>query len=484
MSNPAAPRPLLLLRNGAYLFLTKAAPALAALLVVVLYSRGLSRDDYGRYTSIWVRLGIFGTLAYAGLPVLLLSLSAPRLKAWLGSLGIKQRMGLAAWMLSWAGVFAVVQWASIGLPPLLSVAILLLYAATAILESAIVASGRLTAMSWGGVAYAVLFAGLHWGVLKLGYNLSTLLTGIVSLQAIRLAGYALLCANFYRTLSAEALPDPDRTRRYWLHTGLYDVSVNVARWADKSAVSFLLAAALSAIYFNGSIEVPFIPYLMGAAGSVVLVELAKEGRPSGTAARLVADVARIQTVIVLPLFFFLLFFRAEIFSVVFGEKYAASVPVFAASLLVLPLRSYHFTALLEAKQEGRIINAGAALDIVLTLVSIFPLYKILGLPGIALAPVISTWVQMLYYLMQTSRVYRIPIARLFPFRHWAAALACFGLLFSALHQISALIEDEKRRLFLAAGVAILIGCAALYFEIRRYRKQHGKLQPATPATQD
>ena len=463
-----------LLRSGAQVFVTKAAPALAALAVLIGYSRALPEADYGRYTAVWARLGILGTLAYAGVPLLLLSLSAGRVKHWAQKLRARHILLGLAWLLAFAAVFAWIQWKKDGVTPILSALLVVLYAGASVLESALIVGGRQAAMGWGGVAYALCYAGIHWLCLEQGYSLNSLLFYLVVLQSARLIWYGWMTYAAYARVQSETLPNPARARRYWLHTGLYDLSINVARWADKTAVSFLLAAAVSAVYFNGSLEVPFIPLVMGAAGSVILVELAKGAWPATDAARLVRDISRVQSAIVFPVFFFLFFFRAEIFAAVFGEKYAASVPVFAASLLVLPLRSYHFTVLLESRQEGRTINTGAALDIILTLTLLYPLYKIFGLPGVALSPVVSTWVQMGYYLIKTAQLYEVGVKEVFPLMHWLRYGALFGGLLCVTWAIGTSSLDAGPRLLLGAAVAAISGSATLFHEIRRYKKLYGQ----------
>ena len=442
--------------------------------VLILYSRALPEADYGRYTAVWVRLGIVGTLAYAGIPLLLLSIPAQQVKYWTQSLHRRQKLLGFVWLAIFSAVFAWMQWRYSRVLPVLSAALVILYAGTSVLESALIVSRQQRALGWGGMAYAACYAALHWLALQEAYSLNALLTYVVVLQAARLLWYTWMTRRSYGPVEPEPLPDPTRARRYWLHSGLYDLSINVARFADKAAVSFLLAAAISAVYFNGSQEVPFIPLVMGAVGNAVLVELAKKQWPAGDAAKLVRDAARIQTTIVLPVFFFLFFFREEIFEALFDGKYAASVPVFAAALLVLPLRSYHFTVLLEARQEGRIINTGALLDIVLTLVLFFPLYKIFGLPGIALAPVISTWVQMGFYVIKTAKVYEISAGALFPLQHWLVYGAIFGALLWSAKAIGTLIPDGPTRLLLGAGIAAAAGSVALLLEIRRYKKVYGQ----------
>src|SRR5690606_10351781 len=107
---------------------------------------------------------------------------------------------------------------------------------------------------------------------------------------------------------------------------------------------------------------------------------------------------RLLSCIAYPVFFFLFFFRSEFITVVFSEKYVEAIPIFLCSVLILPVRAYSNTTILQNYHQGRIINAGVLLDYIVALAVIYPLYLWLGLAGIALSFVVSTYVQVIFYL--------------------------------------------------------------------------------------
>jgi O-antigen/teichoic acid export membrane protein len=133
---------------------------------------------------------------------------------------------------------------------------------------------------------------------------------------------------------------------------------------------------------------------------------------------------------VMPLFLFLLFFAAPLFDLLFDHRYAASVPIFQWSILVLPLRAYGFTSILQHAHKGALINKGALLDLVIALALLYPLYRLMGLPGLAFSFVLSSYVQAAYYSIHTAKILQVKLFELFPLKLWLQQfLLSFGIIF-------------------------------------------------------
>jgi O-antigen/teichoic acid export membrane protein len=224
------------------------------------------------------------------------------------------------------------------------------------------------------------------------------------------------------------------------------------RWVDKLALNFLLPAALFALYFNGTLDVPFLPLLLGAAGSALLLRFGEPALTDAERLALLRAAATLLGRLVFPVFFFLLFFRCELFGVVFAHRYDAAVPLFVVSSLVVPLRAYNFTALLQHKGQGPRISRGAVLDLALALALMYPLYRLLGLAGVALAFVLSTYAQAAYYLGHTARLLRVPWASLLPWRPWRPQLLGAALGLGLLHTLLAHWLAERPVLVMGAAL--------------------------------
>ena len=264
-------------------------------------------------------------------------------------------------------------------------------------------------------------------------------------------------------------------RSLWLHLGLYDVVQMLSTWVDKFIVALVLTAGLSAIYYNGAQNVPFLPILLSAAGSAVLLQLATGNsiteRESTIA--LVNESGRVLSSVVFPVFFFLYIFRNELFVTVLSEKYIPAIPIFAVSVLSLPVRAYSFTTVLQRAHKGHIINIGAIGELILAAALMYPLYLAFGLPGVAMSFVISTYLQAAFYLIATSRHLHSSPLDLLPLRNWFVKFGVFGGAMAALHYFGSLHFTGKVTLLLGGGGMVTLIFVTLLFELNR-RKHHGR----------
>jgi O-antigen/teichoic acid export membrane protein len=181
--------------------------------------------------------------------------------------------------------------------------------------------------------------------------------------------------------------------------------------------------------------------------------------------------------IVFPVFFFLYIFRNELFVTVLSEKYIPAIPIFAVSILSLPVRAYSFTTVLQRAHKGHIINIGAVAELVLALALMYPLYLFMGLPGVALSFVISTYLQAVFYLIATARHLRVSPLHLLPLRNWTVKFVMYGSVMLAIHYIGALQYTGKATLLLGAlGMVILI-LFTFVFELNRKKHYDRAAEP-------
>ena len=174
-----------------------------------------------------------------------------------------------------------------------------------------------------------------------------------------------------------------------------------------------------------------------------------------------------------PLFFFLFYFREELFHVLLTIKYADSIPIFPITVFIVPLRAYNFTSILQNRHRGRIINTGALLDIIVACTLMYPLYQWLGLVGIALSFVISSYVQGAYYLHHTARILNTKVYNIIPLANWSVKLIAFGLLFIIIHYLLDSLFSDAIVLFLGSLALAVILLVSLAIEFRASKKQYG-----------
>lgn len=420
-----------------FIFLIRFFPALASVLAAIYYSRQLSLDLNGKYISFWAQLPLLTAVACAGIHALIPTYTAPVLIALFRRIKRLHFILYAVWVMAAAFMFAAMQ-AYAGLAGFVtSFLFLLVFAAATIIETFLIVCRRFRFVAIVNGTYALLFCFLHWYVLCSGQSLGKLFVGLLIIAAIRLVAYI----NMLFRQSARIVPADDSTlslqasQKLWQHIMFYDISQITFKWIDKLLVSLFLTAALSAIYFNGSNDIPLLPLILSAAGSAALISLADRKDDDAHAIDLNLRSGRLLSAIVFPLFFFLLFFRYEIFDLVYKHKYHESVPIFLAALFVVPLRAYNFTTVLQNRHKGHLINLGAIGDLLVACLLMYPLYILMGLPGLALAFTISTWLQAAYYLYHTARTLNTSVFNIIPLRDWTIKLIVFFFFFIAFHYL-------------------------------------------------
>ncbi|RSK37196.1 hypothetical protein [Hymenobacter metallilatus] len=462
MPKPAAPTRSTLLGTSASIFLIRFLPTLASVLALVWLSRTMPPAWYGRYQGFWVQWQVLHVVACLGLPTVLLTYPAAAVNGLAEQLHRKQWLGLAAW----AGLNALVllltqRYTGSPFAGWQVALFLLLNVPVAVLEAYALLGRQFRSVALVSFGYAGLFALSH-GLLATHHIGSSWLMGLLLLgNGLRLLLLVRLARQQFRR-NQTGTPPPVGLRHLWLHTALNEVVQILFRWVDKLALSLLLPAALFALYFNGTLDVPFLPLLLGAAGSALLLHFHEPNVSDAERVQLLKATATLLGRLVFPLFFFLVLFRRELFGVVFAHRYDAAVPLFLLSSLVIPLRAYNFTALLQHKGQGRIITTGAVLDLLLALLLMYPLYRWLGLGGVALAFVVSTWWQAGYYLRHTARLLNQPWPALLPLRAWAVQLLGVGLGLLLLHEVLVRWLPEPGVLWTGAGVVLALLAAQLW----------------------
>ena len=443
-----------LLGTSAAIFLIRFFPTLANVLALLWLARTTPAAYYGRYQSFWVQWQVLHVLACLGLPTLVLTYSQAQLRGLRRAVQPGALAALGAWVLVLAGTFGAWQWwGSSPFAPWQAAGFLVLNVPIAVLEAYALVQRQYRPVALVNGGYAALFVASH--ALLVGHYFSSpqLMGCLLAGNVLRLVALAGLATQDAPGLAPAAAQPWGAVRSLWLHTALNEVVQVLFRWVDKLAINFLLPAALFALYFNGTIDIPFLPVLLGAAGSTLLLHFGEPARTDAQRIALLQAVGELLGQLVFPLFCFLLFFRYELFGVLFAHRYDAAVPLFVAASLVVPLRAYNFTALLRHKEQGRIITTGALLDLGLAMGLMYPLYRVLGLAGVALSFVISTYWQSGYYLGHTARLLGVPRARLLPWRAWAVQLPVAALGVGGLHVLLKLAQlPERSVLVVGAGV--------------------------------
>lgn len=436
------------------------------LAVIYIYSRQLSLEDYGRYQSVWLYINLFSVIGLFGLPSVMLSSSTIDIKRWMKvnrKLVMRFLLCLTAGPILW--ILLLQQ--DLSLVERVLLCLLLLAQNLSILSETLSikqeAEKRLLLVN---IIYHTLYLFVHlWLIYIQTFNLSYLLYSLIGLLLMKALT---LYRNDRMAGVGEGITYSTKLGKQWLYLGLYDTVAVLFKWMDKWIILLFISLNEFAIYFNGSYEIPVFMLLAGAIGNIVVVELAKSRLvDSAVALPLFKRSSLFMSALMLPAFCFLLFFYKELFLFVFSEKYAAALPVFFASIFIVPVRVMNYTAALQVFYKNDIILKGALIDLALAISLAAVLYPLLGLPGIALAFVLSSYIQGGFYLFHTSRLLQVPLYRLHPFKKMALVFLMSLLLTWACHL---LVEDASGLYKLAAGLlstTVLAGGFFLYFFKRK-----------------
>lgn len=463
MNRPESGTRRSLLSRSAFVFGIRAIPALAVILIAIWFARRLPANVNGAYQQVWINLAVFVAIGSAGIPALLITHDQQQLHRWMRRLQGRQVF------LFFLGnmALATILWLSLRdspLPPALIAGLYLAQLMALVTETYLVISDRFKTLLGIILVYTAAFVTLHWAFLEDRITCQTLFLGISALLAARALLQLGIGFGYYikhRSRLREAGMSK-AIRRQWLQLGIYDVSQLVFRYIDKLLIGWIIGPAGLAVYYYGTMDIPIMPLLLGAAGTAILRQLATTQTGVEAKISMMHFTGTTLARIVFPLFAFFFLFRTEIITVLFGEKYAAAIPLFAISALAIPLRAYNFTAILQHLNQVRIINTGALLDLLLALALAYPLYLWKGLQGVAFSFTICSYFQALFYLYHTSKILKRPIRDLIPLTDWTILLAIYLAVIVAIRSAFKDMGSMRSQLLLGAGMTVVIIAGSLY----------------------
>lgn len=457
------------LSNAFLIFLARFFPSAANLLVIIYYSRHLDTVLYGTYSNFWINLNLLYPLACMGIHVLIFTYPAGFISKILGQIKVPQYAAYGLWLAVTGIAFAALQAPSLQ-SWVVPFCFVLVYAITLILESCVIVCKQARWLVLINVLFSIAYWLIHKNMISgASFSLQNLFTALLLLSLVRLLIYIVITFKNLKesNSSAQQVFDMQKVRSLWLYLALYDIIQNYSSWVDKFIVAHTLDSRSSGIYYNGSLNIPFLPLLLGAALNAVLIELStSDKRDVSRMLQLVNHAGRVMACIVFPLFFFLLLYRYQVVVLLLSEKYVEAIPVFLASLLVMPLRAYGFTSLLQREHQGAIINKGALGEIIIGCLLVYPLYHVWGLPGVALSFVVSTYCQAVYYVYHTARILHVRWWQLLPVGNWLAKLGILTILFLAVYWLTTIYFTGLFAVILGGAFTLAVMLVTLLLEIK------------------
>ena len=474
MNKPGSATRRTLLSRSAFIFAIRFFPAAASLAVMIAFSHYLPKALNGIYQQLWVYLAILIAVACLGIPPLMLTHTSKSVHRWLLGMKARHLALFSIWICMLAGVFILLFRGKQTFSTWMLISLFMAQVLILLMETYLIINQKFSLLAIVNVLYALCFCGIHYGFITALFSFTAMLWAVVMLSAVRLGIVAIAARRKYiaETASLRRGIMPAAIQKQWMQLGIYDVSQTAFRWIDKLIISMIVGPALFSIYMIGTTDVPFMAMLLGAAGSGLLQQMATGDGDKPARLKLINYSGAMLARIVFPVFFFLFFFRYELIEVVWSKNYLPSVPLFAISIMALPLRAYNYTSVLQHLNRVKTINWGAVLDLSIALALAYPLYHWKGLPGVAFAFMISSYIQAAFYLTKTSKYMHCSIGQLIPWKRWIAMLIVFGIAGIALHDTLARYFSLRQTLilgFLGTTVIIALAIVPLIFS----RKAHG-----------
>jgi O-antigen/teichoic acid export membrane protein len=417
-------------------------PLLILFLITIIYSRKLSLDEYGKFQSVWMYANIVNVIISFGFSSVILSSSLNFLFDFIKKNKKKIVFFYSIlWITGFSAFYLFAKNFSDSLK-LLLIAFMIIQNVSTITETFLIKrQGEKISFAINFI-YSLLFFGWHIYVLQTNYSLFYLIAGIAILSVLKWMVMLLIPAK--TGLFAKPTTSEKQFLNHWIYLGSNDILGIVSKWIDKIFLLYMLTTADFAIFFNGSFEIPLFGLFISVLGSFLLIEISRNTQGTSKIIKLYRESFNMLSSIVFPLFFFLFFFRHELFSIIFKDKYNASLPIFVISIFIIPLRINNYSVILLCFSKGKKILLGSLLDIAVAILLMLALYPIMGTRGIALAIVIGTFCQVAFYLWHSARTLSTSVFQIIPlkklFFKFVALLALYFILFFAVSEIQLKIK--------------------------------------------
>lgn len=435
-------------------------PMVALLLVTIFYSHGLSLENYAIFQSVWMYSNIISVIMGYGITTIIFSTNVGPLISFVR----KHKKNIlifysTLWTISLL-VFLIVT----SFPDSLKwwiVFFFVLQNANTITETWLIKNNGGRIYFYLNLGYSLLFLVWHLIILNIGYHLLYLIMGITGLSIIKLCILVRLTKQ-----GSTPVHEPAYNRKlawHWAFAGTNDVLGILGKWIDKLVLIYILVPADFAIFFNGSIEIPLFAILVGMTGNYMMLQMSKTPGDNSRMKVIFRENFLLLSSVIFPLFFFLFFFRNDLFLILFGKKYLASVPVFAVTILILPLRINHYSGILQVFAKSNLVSLGAVIDLIIAILMIFILYPIYGMQGAAAALVVSTLIQITFYLLISASLLKIDLKEMVPFLSLIIRFVICGLLFFLLKWLT---ETAVPLIAISSGFILFL--ALSYFLGRKF----------------
>ena len=443
-------------RNFIPVFIGRILPLFILTVISILYSRRLSYDEYGKFQTFYIYSNVLNIITAFAMPSIILANRDVVFNYFLKR--FKKKIGIY-YLLIFVFVDIVFYFSVDNLSPPIKISILFfifLQFLTTLADTFLIKRNQLNLYFTANFIYSILFLAIHLSFYFYTFNLQNLIFCLLVL----LAAKSLLLFFVKQSETVEYHSTQFKIFfKNWLYLGLNEVVGVIARWLDKIYVIFLLSAANFAIFVNGTIEIPLFAVLISTAETFMLTKISHNITDKKSAALIFREGFKLLSYISFPVFFMLLIVHKEAFSVIFNNKYNESIPIFLISIFIIPLRINHYSVILQCYNNTNKILVGTVMDILLALFLMTLLYPAFGVAGVALSIVVSTYLQVFYYIWYSAKLINVHITDLVPFTFLAKLFFSLAILYLCFFFIKYYFSQIQFLMIVFSLTAILIGFA-------------------------
>lgn len=305
------------------------------------------------------------------------------------------------------------------------------------IENILVVYQRSTLLIWYKLLNVVCLLGAVVIIQLLGLGFSEYMIAYVIIYAIfaiivyiisaKLCGGISVSIDFslIKTIFAFSLPLGLATV-----VGTLDVEI------DKLLIGWLMDTDQMAIYTNASKELP-LTIIATSITAVLLPRLTVliKQKKNIVAMQLWNNATELSLIFMALMVAGVFTYGADVMNVLYSAKYLPGLTVFRIYTLVLLLRVTYFGIILNANGETKKILWCSIIALILNAVLNPLFYQIMGMPGPALATLISILIITLFQLFLTSRSVGIKWGQVFPWKRAGLLLminAVFAIIFGMI----------------------------------------------------
>lgn len=462
-----------LLGNSINIFAIRFVTVLANLFGIIYYSRNIAKEQYGAYSFLLITMAIFIALGNIGMSAVVFNFSDSGIRQFFKNLTLQKKIYYGLYLAVIAsGFVTVLHFNDFPIRDASTYLLLFLFLIVAVLCFVLDHVLLLFQIHKQQLVLNILFTGIviFAHVYALGSNQNLDMHILIQWWAIALVlKLAIQLLLFRQQLQAPSnafleMTEIQPSRKTWLQLGFYEVFQSIVKQSDKFIVGLFTTKEATALYFNGRIDLPFLPAILSSVRNAALIQLSKKTKDESAILVIIKDTFLILSSIAFGIVAFGMAYSEELFTVVFSEKYLQASELFVWSLWILPAQyCVSLSYILQYKEKANIINRGAFLDLIISILLLYPFYKWWGLSGIVISVVVSTYIQSFYYLLHTSNALKIQMWQLIPWKSYGLKIIIsFGLAFLS-HYLFTLIFDSTFT-FIFGGITGLM-CLFILFRI-------------------